>query len=197
MTFEKALEILKERNILRITISGDIGAGKSTFAKNLAQLLDVPRVYIGQFMREEAKERGISLDELNALLEKDDEIDRKMDALQREKAREIEKGVFEGRTSWYFVENPDVRMFFSVRPKVAAERIWDDENDLRDRYESIEKLMVANDKRKASEVKRYENYYGIDVYDEDNFDIIIDTSDIGVEEVLKEGIIELAKFLGR
>lgn len=194
MNLIEAIDLLKDTSPLRITISGDIGAGKSTFAKRLAEELDFPRIYIGQFMREEAKKRGLTLDEFNALLEEDDSIDRQMDAMQKEKSKEVQNGIFEGRTAWFFVENPDVKVFLSVEPRTAAERIWGDKNDLRDKYASIDELMEANELRKGSENARYEAYYGIDVYDLDNFDVVIKTDEIGLEEVFEEGVKRIAEF---
>lgn len=197
MTYQEALDFLKTQDPLRITVSGDIGAGKSTFSKHLAEELDIPRIYIGQFMREEAKKRGITLDELNALMETDDTIDRQMDAMQLERSQETERGVFEGRTSWYFVEQADVRVFFTVDPRLATERIWNDNNALRDKYETVDDLMKANELRKASENARYGQYYGIDAYDLDNFDLVIDTSKLDIQEVFEEAVIRIATFLSQ
>lgn len=195
MTYEEALSFLKTQSPLRITLSGEIGSGKSTFAKHLAEVLEVPRVYIGQFMREEAAKRNMTLDEFNTLLEQDDAIDRSMDDLQKTKAQETERGVFEGRTSWYFVEQPDVKVFFTVDPNIAAERIWNDDNALRDRFPTVEALKASNEQRRASEQKRYEGYYNIDAYDPAHFDVILDTSTIGIKEVFETGVIKIAEFL--
>ena len=189
------LEQLKSISPLRITVSGAIGAGKSTFAKRLAQELDIPRMYMGQVMREEAARRGMTLDAFNALLEVDDQVDRDVDAMQVEKGRELARAVFEGRTSWHFIESPDVTLFFTVDPRVAAERIFRDDSALRDQYGSVEEIMAANEKRKANELLRYQTYYGINVYDLDNYDLVIDTSRLTVEEVFQTATARIADFL--
>lgn len=195
MTFEEAFAFLQTVTPLRITVSGDIGAGKSTFAKRLAEELGIPRIYVGQLMREEAARRGLTLDAFNALLEKDDSIDRQMDALQGQKAEEIERGVFEGRTSWFFVKNADVRTFFKVDAHQAAGRIWGDSNDLRDTYPSKESLAEANIARKQSEMERFTKYYGINAYDLANFDLIIDTTELDIQGVFETSVIQIAEFL--
>lgn len=195
MNVEKALEILKTTSPLRITVSGDIGSGKSTFTTKLAETLEIPRVYIGGLMREEAKKRGITLDELNALLEKDDTIDRQMDAMQKDVSKTTEKGIFEGRTAWYFVENPSVRVFLAVSPLTSATRIATDKNASRDTYQTVEEVMAANEARKRSEIERYQTYYGIDAYNTANFDVIIDTSTLSIDEVFAQTVIAIAEFL--
>jgi cytidylate kinase len=195
MNFKQALDILNTTKPLRITVSGQIGAGKSTFAKRLSNELNIPRLYVGQFMREEAQKRGLTLDEFNSLLENDDSIDRQMDEMQKQKSLEVERGIFEGRTAWYFVQNPDVRVFFAVDSRVAAERIWHDNNDLRDKYASIDELLQANEARVASETARYMGYYGIDAYKLSNFDVIVDTSNIGTNEVFEQAVVKIAEYL--
>ena len=48
-----------------ITISGTPGSGKSTVAKMIATKLGFKHYSTGDFMRQMAKERGISLEELS------------------------------------------------------------------------------------------------------------------------------------
>ena len=40
------------------------------------------------------------------------------------------------------------------------------------------------ERRAASESKRYDDYYGIDYLDPANYDLVIDTSDLDVEQVV-------------
>ncbi|MBT4857214.1 AAA family ATPase [Candidatus Uhrbacteria bacterium] len=195
MTFDEALAKLKNASPLRITVSGDIGSGKSTFTKRLAAELDIPRTYVGQMMRDEAAARGLSLDDFNKLLNEDDEVDRRLDELQREKSVDIERGVFEGRTSWHFVVDPKITVFLSVDPDAAANRIWKDDNANRDAYESVDDLIKANVERKASEEKRYQAYYNISAYNLENFDVTIDTTPLTLDEVFEQTVIAIATHL--
>ena len=197
MTYEEALAKLKSTSPLRVTLSGDIGSGKSTFAKRLAKELDVPRNYVGQMMRDEAAAMGLTLDEFNKLLDKDDEVDRRLDELQREKSKQIERGVFEGRTSWYFVIDPKVKVFLSVDPRVGAERVFGDDKDRQEKdYSSVDEVIKANTERKASEEKRYHEYFGISAYNHDDFDVVVDTTDLDIEGVFQAGVIAIAGALG-
>ncbi len=195
MDYKEALEKLKLTSQLKITVSGDIGAGKSTFAKHLAEVLDIPRIYIGQFMREEATNRGITLDELSKLQETDDALDRHFDEMQRQKSLLFEKGVFEGRTARYFVENPTVTVYLAVDQLVATDRIWQDRSDKRDKYGTQEALNTANELRKQSEIKRYQKYYGIDVYDKSKYDIVINTTNLNIDEVFEATVLKIAEYI--
>lgn len=192
---QQALEILRSTSPLKITVSGDIGSGKSTFAKRLATDLNVERIYIGALMREEAARRDLTLDEFQPLLTTDDTFDRQVDALQNEKSKTMTRGIFEGRTAWHFVDQPTVRLFFKVDPRVAAERLWNSTDATRDQYQSIEDVVAANETRKQAEEKRYHDYYGISAYDPKNFDLIIDTSNKSIEEVYETAVVAISKFV--
>ncbi len=58
-----------------ITISGKAGSGKSTIAKQLAKKLGLKHYSTGDFMRQMAKDKGVSLLELSRIAEKDKSID--------------------------------------------------------------------------------------------------------------------------
>ena len=194
MTFEQALLQLQAADPLRVTVSGDIGSGKSTFAKHLAEALEIPRISVGQLMREEAARRNMTLDDFGALLETDEEVDKAMDTMQTAKSKEITRGVFEGRMAWHFVESPKVRVFLSCDPDEAAQRIWNDHNGMRDTYASIEELRAANETRKASEETRYQTYYSLSAYDLNNFDVVVNTTNLSKDEVFEETVIKIAQI---
>ena len=197
MTFQDALEKLKNTSPLRLTVSGDIGSGKSTFSKRLAEELELPRIYAGQIMREEAARQGMTLQDFNQLLEVDDQVDRRVDELQLEKSKETERGIFEGRVAWHFNIAPDVKLFFKVTPEKGAERVFGDHSSLREKFNALEEVITLNEKRKASEEKRYNAYYDISAYDLNNFDIVIDTTKLTVDEVFKKTVEEIAIFLNK
>lgn len=71
---------------------------------------------------------------------------------------------------------------FSVRltadPEVAGKRLFNDNTRGKEdsQYENVEEAIKAREERKLGEQKRYLARYGIDLEDEDNYDLIIDTS---------------------
>ncbi|MBU0613712.1 AAA family ATPase [Patescibacteria group bacterium] len=195
MNLEEALIFLKNLDELRITISGDIGSGKSTFAKHLEKELDISRISIGDLMREEAAKRGMTLIEFGKWQETDDSVDKMMDAKQTEVSKKYKKGIFEGRTAWHFVYKPTVTVFLSVEPKEGARRIFEDTNKNRDHFTSIDDVAKKNAIRKESEIKRYNDFYGINTYDKKHFNVFIDTTPLSIDDVFKQTVIEIAKYL--
>ncbi len=197
MTLNEAIEKLKSTSPLRITVSGDIGAGKSTFAKRLAEALGVPRIYMGGLMRDEASRRGMTLAEFGKMQESDDSVDRAMDEMLHGESERTDRGVFEGRTAWHFAVDPKIRVFLSADPQIAAERILGDENNTkRDKLGALDEVIADNALRKESEITRYKNYYNINAYDLANFDVVVDTSNINADEVFERTIIKIAELAG-
>src|SRR5208282_2368755 len=79
----------RAHNGLIITVSGPHGSGKSTYAKAIAESLDLRYVCAGAIFRQMAKERGMSLEDFGVLAAKDQQIDVLIDERTR---REAEAG---------------------------------------------------------------------------------------------------------
>ena len=77
---------------------------------------------------------------------------------------------------------------YSVSFEKGAERVFGDHSSLREKFNALEEVITLNEKRKASEEKRYNAYYDISAYDLNNFDIIIDTTKLTVDEVFKKTV---------
>ena len=67
-----------------ISLSGAGGAGKSTMAKKLANVLGWPHYYMGGLRREAAAKKGITLAEYNKLGEMNPLTDQEVDLFQQE-----------------------------------------------------------------------------------------------------------------
>ncbi|MCU0642593.1 MAG: AAA family ATPase, partial [archaeon] len=65
-----------------IALGGKAGTGKSTVAEFLAKKLKLKHYSMGDFQREIAEQRNISLLDLGRLEEKDPAIDKEVDNLQ-------------------------------------------------------------------------------------------------------------------
>ncbi|MDR7458812.1 MAG: AAA family ATPase, partial [Armatimonadota bacterium] len=71
-----------------VAIAGPIGVGKSTVARQLAERLGVRVVSAGEVFRDLARQRGLSVLELNRAAEDDPSLDREVDRLQAALARQ-------------------------------------------------------------------------------------------------------------
>ncbi len=170
-----------------ITIAGAIGSGKSTIAEMLSKKLNMPRYYMGSIMRDVAKQRHISFAELMELNKTDSSVDRDVDEYQAKLGKTQNNFIIEGRTSWYFIPH-SLKIFLDVDETESARRIFNDQkNNLRSDETSmvnnLEEMVKSIKHRKQSEVERYEKYYGIDVYDYRNYDFVLDTTNLNIDEV--------------
>src|SRR3989338_745030 len=101
-----------------ITISGKAGSGKSTVAKIIAAKLNLAHYSIGDLMREMAKEKDISLIELNNLAEKDKTIDKELDDKLIKLGKEKKDFVIDGRLTAFFIPHADLKVFLDADEKV-------------------------------------------------------------------------------
>ncbi len=169
---------------MQITVGGVPGAGKTTIGKLLAKELGYDFYSIGSIRRKLASERGLTISEFNNLPEN---TDKQVDNYQKQLGEKEDDFVVEGRLAFYFIPN-SVKFFFDCDLEVAAKRILKDQRDSEESYEDLQDSYKALKERMANDSKRYEKYYGLDCYDKKNFDHIIDTSSLTIEQVLKRAL---------
>jgi len=167
-----------------IAISGKAGSGKSTVAKLLASKLRLRHYSIGDLMREMAKEKGLSLVELNKKAETDRSIDDELDS-KLKKLASHDNFVIDGRLTAFFIPNANAKIFLDAEDEVRARRILQDRR-LVERGEDLKETLVNIELRETSEKKRYKQYYGADYHDNKLYDKVIDTTNKIAEEVVKE-----------
>jgi CMP/dCMP kinase len=170
-----------------ITFAGAIGSGKSTIAEMLSKKLNMPRYYMGNIMREIAKQRQMPFSELMELNKTDPSVDHDVDDYQMRLGKTQDNFIIEGRTSWYFIPN-SLKIFLDVDEKESARRIYNGQESKTRHNEtsmitSLAEMTESIKRRKQSEVERYEKYYGIDVYDYKNYDLVLDTTNLTIDDV--------------
>lgn len=169
-----------------ITISGKPGSGKSTLAKMLAKKLNYKHYYMGGMRREVARQRGMTLQELNALGEHEAWTDHEIDEFQKKIGETEDKCVIEGRTSFLFIPH-SLKIFIDVSPQVGAERVFrdvqkSDERNEDDHLSSVAAVLESHKRRIASDTKRYQQYYQVNVNDPSHYDFVVDTSNLDVQQ---------------
>jgi predicted cytidylate kinase len=180
-----------------ITISGPGGSGKSTIAKALVETYNAQRIYVGGIRRQIAKDKGMTLSELNEYALTHPETDVDVDKEAAQNARELAKKsivVVEGRTQFHFLPE-SIKLYIKVSLEEGAKRIWQSlqtEEIKQQRNEakvnSLEELIEKNQRRQEVDKQRYKKYYNIDHTDESQYDFVLDTTAISAEKSIKKVI---------
>lgn len=164
---------------MQISICGTPGSGKSTVAKIIAKKLGYKYYSVGEVRRQIAEKRGLTILEFNQLKE---DTDTEFDNRQKQMGEKEDNFVIEGRLSFHFVPK-SIKFFFKADLKKAAERVFRDQRDSEKTYKSVEEARKEMQERMDNDKKRYKKRYGLDPYNEKQFDYVIDTTSLTIEEV--------------
>ena len=164
---------------MHITLTGNLGSGKSTLSKILEAEYGYEIFSTGKVIRQIAEEHGISVLEMNKLMEKDHKYDHMIDDTTARISREQKekKILFDSRLAWNFVEE-SFKVFLSVSLTVAASRVLADASrGAVETYASVEECMASLKDRAATEDRRYKEIYGIEYFNYANYNLVLDSSD--------------------
>lgn len=165
-----------------ICICGPSGAGKGTLGQFIADHLNINYYSAGDFFRQIAKDKGMTVEELSEQADKetDLEVDR----------RTLEKGlnedcVIESRiAAWVLGDYADLKIYITADLEERAQRIKEDlvnrENE--EAHSNLQKAKEIIKKRDMDNAKRYKDYYGINMNDSSIFDVVMDNTEMSVEE---------------
>jgi len=168
-----------------ITISGDIGSGKSTTGKALCKRLEYEYLSTGAIQRQIAEEMGLTTLELNKLTESRRDIDDKIDGYTRALNDVDENYVVDSRLAWHFIPS-SYKVFLRCDEVVAAERISKDEVRKSDEANrEIQHLLQKNQARRKSEASRFLDIYGVNFEDLSNYNQVIDSSFFYPDEIVQ------------
>lgn len=176
---------------MNITITGNLGSGKSTVCKELAKA-GYQIISTGTIFREIAKERGLSVKELNEVVDEEiaagrHDIDDMIDNRSKRLGEELDNAVFDSRMAWNFV-GTSFKVFLTVDINEAAKRVFHDNRDT-ENYPSVEECKKALLKRQLLEQGRFEKLYNIDYYSMNNYNLVLETTN-AAPEVIANVILE-------
>jgi len=170
-----------------ITISGMQGAGKTTLAKKLATKLNYKFISIGDLRGEIAKEKGITIDELNEIGKKEKWVHDEADKKTIEIGRTRDNFIVEGWLAWHFIPHSK-KIFLEVDSKIGAKRIFKNQRqDEKPCNNLIEMQEVLKQRLKVTD-EQFQKYYHVNFLDKSNYDIIINTTNLSIEDMVKEAL---------
>lgn len=165
----------------KISLSGDLGSGKSTVSKILIDRLGAEYYSTGAIVRSIAEGRGMSVVELNKYMETHPEIDHEIDDGVA-KLAEIDKTlIIDSRMAWHFTKGT-FKVYLSTDIETRALRIMG-ANRKGEHALTLEETIQDTKARTESEIKRYMEQYGVNIKDLSNYDLIIDTTTATPEEI--------------
>jgi CMP/dCMP kinase len=168
-----------------IAINGELGSGKSSVARLLAETHGMRLVSTGDVQRAIAKSLRMSTLETNYLAEKDAMIDAQVDSVTKELGSSEEPIIFDSRMAWKMVPNA-FRVRLIVDTDIAAVRLYRERSSMVEGYTSVDEARKAAEDRYQSERKRFFAKYGVDISHLHNYHVVIDTSDASIDEVARE-----------
>lgn len=158
-----------------ITLSGDIGSGKSSVAAELQQLTGYDIVGTGKIQRAIAERRGLTTLELNKISATDRSVDDEIDNFVIELGKSKDRLIIDSRLAWHFIPSA-FKVYLSVDATVGAERVFNagrsDEHN-----PSLAETLQNNLKRQTYEDERFFKLYGVHFRRFDNYDLVVDTSE--------------------
>jgi cytidylate kinase len=166
-----------------ISLTGDLGSGKSTVGEMLAEKWGVHRHYAGGWLRAWGAERGMNILQASEAAAKDPTIDDQIDAAFRDMATAGKDAIAEGRMAWHFLPQ-SFKIKLTVCPKLAAERIYRDKKRKNERVDTPDIILRDITARKDNELERYNLKYGVDLENDANYNLIIDTSSVSPDDVV-------------
>lgn len=167
---------------MNISITGTLGSGKSSVCK-LLEKKGFEIISNGVLFRKIAEEKGVSVVELNELAKTDKSIDKMLDDRSTQLGKEKDNAVFDARMGWHFVKD-SFKIFLLVDINESARRVYND-NRVSETYESVDKAKADLMKRQLLEKERYNNLYGVDYLNLNNYDLVIESTSATPEQEIE------------
>ncbi|MBE6684518.1 MAG: hypothetical protein E7592_02560 [Ruminococcaceae bacterium] len=168
-----------------MSITGKLGSGKSTVCSILKEKYGFEIFSTGTINREYARRLGITTLELNERLKSDPALDKEIDGTVTRLSieKKDEKLVFDSRMAWHFAKDT-FKIFLTIDPMEAAARVMKNQRGEEEHYDSVEDACQGLIKRGNVERERFIQIYGVDYFDHNNFNLVVDTTSRTPEEIV-------------
>lgn len=165
---------------MKITFCGLPGTGKGTLGNAIAQKYGLEFTSAGDIFRSWAREENMILNDFEARAKKDSQFDNKLDARVAEYGKSNDNFVFDGRLAWYFIpDSIKIKLICDLEERIR--RVASRDKIL---YDEALSISLERDQIISN---RYSEFYGINDYINDkNFDFIVDTTNLTVEQEIEQ-----------
>lgn len=142
----------------------------------------------GSFFRSVAKKNHITLEELRVLRMQSSKWNHEIDDHIKELGEKEDNLTISGRTAWHLIPH-SLKIYLKVDEEEGSERIYNElqKNPARNieegKMDSLEDIIKSQRKRKEEDIQIYKKHYGVDIHDPKNYDFILDTTGLSIEEV--------------
>lgn len=166
----------------KISITGDLGSGKSVVGNLIQKKLGFKVISTGVIQREIAARYQMTTLELNQYSETHPEIDDEIDSVFKELNYESEGLIVDSRLAWFFLFS-SFKVYMQTNFRTSAQRIMKDSNRKSESYHNLDEAVEFIKARKNSENSRFLQKYDANCNNFRNFDLLVDTSDASPEAV--------------
>ena len=177
-----------------ITMTGKPCSGKSVVIGYLMEKYGFSRFSGGDIYRKVASERGLDVLEFNRV--NDYSVDKMVDdEIVKIGERDLEKDIiFDSRTAWFFIPK-SFKVFLDIEPNEQIRRLKNSGRTTEKTEITDEEARKNLDERWSLENQRYTKLYGFSNDDTSNFDCVVDTTNMTIEEAAEKIYESYLEFL--
>lgn len=170
-----------------ISISGNVAGGKSEVCNILSDMLCMQIYAASDSFRAMARNLNMDLVKFNEYIKDKPEIDYEIEKKTAEYIKDKENIILDARLGWYVVPE-SFKVYIKIDIDVACKRLkeFSKRRGKEEKYDSEESARKAIIIRQELEKQRYKTQYNVDLSDESNYDLVIDSSDKELYEVADE-----------
>lgn len=176
---------------MKITISGPPGSGKTTVGKILAKKLKIKFYSSGDFFRKLASLKKMKINEFSRYCENNPHVDTLIDKKQIEFGKKNKNFVLDSRLGFFFI--PDsIKIYLDANRKIRSQRIKKAKRK-DEKNKKIKDVFKSTLEREKSERRRWIKLYDVDYKNKKNYDFVINTTHLSVNEIVERIINYLQK----
>lgn len=168
-----------------ITIWWKAGSGKGTVSKLLAKELGYEIISVWDMKRKLAADMWINIIEFNKMWDNPEnakEFDLKYEEYQQ--SLKLSDNIILDSRLGFYAQPKAFKILLDVDEEIAWERIFKAKRET-DKHTTKKHAIAEVKERNANDEARYKKLYNIDLWDPNNYNLVIDTSERTPEEVLQ------------